>query len=87
MSLLDANMYVSESYLDFCRSWSFFTADPDSQGCFSNVRLHAYHHGPYDSSRQHLLSGLLTIDPLDTFQFAAGQREVFGAQDHPSISA
>ena len=48
------------------------------QGCFSNLRLHAYYYGPDDPSRQHLLSGLLTTDHLVTFYGAAGQRQVLG---------
>ena len=41
------------------------------QGCLSNLRLHAYYHGPADPSRQHLLPGLLTTDHLVTFYATA----------------
>ena len=79
MSLLDANMYVSSNCLDFRRSSKVFKSDRDSQDSFSNVQLRSYHYESYDSSRQYLLSGLLEIDHMGTFQFTAGQREVLGA--------
>ena len=53
-------------------------ADLHFKGCVSNVRLRSYHHGPFDPSRQYLLSRLLTTYHMDIFQSTAGQREVLG---------
>lgn len=76
MSLLDANMYVPLKVIIILFVAGFLKTDLKFQGCLSDVRLHAYYYGHYDSSRQHLLSRLLTANHLVTFQFTTGQREL-----------